>query len=375
MQRIGIFGGTFNPVHSEHVSLAKTAVKELNLDKLFIVPTFISPHKSTASVSAEHRVNMLKLAFLGEDKIEISNFEINSGGVSYSYITAEYFKNNFPSAQIFLIVGADMLKDFKTWKYPQRILNAVTLVGAKRQDFIADFSKESEYIESEYGKNVEFLTFNGESRSSTKIRVYASLGLSLSGMTSDKVQEYITANNLYEGGLYYEYLKRVLPEKRLIHTANVIVTALKKVKELGLDANKVEISALLHDVAKYQDPTSYKDFCLEEKVPNPVVHAFLGAYVCEKVLGIKDRDIINAVKYHTSGRPNMSSLEKLIFVADMVEEGRNYEGVEYLRALYENNTLDECFRECLKEELLHLKNKKTEIFRLTEEAYEYYAKE
>ena len=204
--------------------------------------------------------------------------------------------------------------------------------------------------------------------------MYASLGLSLSGLTEENVSKYIKNNDLYDGGLYYEYVKRVLPEKRLVHTANVIVTALKKAKELGLDATKVEVSALLHDVAKYQDPQSYQDFRLNEKVPKPVVHAFLGAYVVEKVLGITDLDIINAVKYHTSGRPSMSDLEKLIFVADMVEEGRTYEGVEKLRELYEKETLDVCFLECLKEELLHLKNKKTEIFRLTEEAYIYYVK-
>lgn len=375
MQNIGIFGGTFNPVHSEHIALAKTAVLELNLDKLFVMPTFISPHKKTATVSAEHRINMLKLAFRGEDKIEISDYEISLGGVSYSYITAEHFRSLYKDANIYLITGADMLKDFKTWKHPERILNAVTLVSCKRQDEVIDFSKEAEYIKKTFNKEIKILTFSGESRSSTKIRVYTSLGLSLSGLTEESVSEYIKNNALYEGGLYCEYLKRVLPEKRLVHTANVVVTALKKAKELGLDATKVEVSALLHDVAKYQDPQSYEDFRLNEQVPKPVVHAFLGAYVVEKVLGITDLDIINAVKYHTSGRPNMSDLEKLIFVADMVEEGRTYDGVEKLRELYEKETLDVCFMECLKEELLHLKNKKTEIFRLTEEAYEYYAKE
>ena len=91
------------------------------------------------------------------------------------------------------------------------------------------------------------------------------------------------------------------------------------------------------------------------------------------MLNVKDKDIINAIKYHTSGRPNMSDLEKLILVADMVEESRDYEGVNYLREIYRED-LDKCFIECLKEELLHLKNKNAEIFRLTLDAHEYYVK-
>ena len=111
---------------------------------------------------------------------------------------------------------------------------------------------------------------------------------------------------------------------------------------------------------------------LPENVPAPVVHAFLGAYIAEKVLGVTDKEILDAIRYHTSGRANMSTLEKLIFVADMVEEGRTYEGVEYLRDLYEKEDFEHCFRECLKEEVVHLINKKQYIYEKTLEAYDYY---
>ena len=164
-----------------------------------------------------------------------------------------------------------------------------------------------------------------------------------------------------------------MPEKRLVHTANVAVCALKKVKELGLSYEKTLTAALLHDCAKYKDKKNYKDFVLPEGVPEPVEHAFLGAYLAQKEAGINDGEVLDAIRWHTSGRPAMTALSKLIFVADMVEKGRDYEGVERLRELY-NGDFELCFKECLKEEVLHLINKKSPIYAETLKAYDYYIK-
>jgi len=103
-----------------------------------------------------------------------------------------------------------------------------------------------------------------------------------------------------------------------------------------------------------------------------VVHAFLGAFVLEKELGVTDTEIIDAVRYHTSGKADMSTLGKLVFVADMVEEGRDYDGVEKLRELYDKADFETCFRECLKEEMIHLLNKKQYIFVETLNSYDFY---
>jgi len=106
-----------------------------------------------------------------------------------------------------------------------------------------------------------------------------------------------------------------------------------------------------------------------------VVHSFLGAFIAEKYLGVDDQEILDAIRFHTSGKANMTLLGKLIFVADMVEEGRDYEGVEYLRELYEQEDFEKCFVECLKEEFLHLLNKKQRIYVETINAFEYYVKD
>ncbi len=373
MKRIAVFGGTFNPAHVEHIKLAKHAVAELGLDKLFIMPTYLPPHKNIIPAPATDRLEMLKIAFKGVDKVEISDYEISMQGKSYTYLTVEHFKSVYPDAELFFIVGGDMLTDFKNWRFPERIMGVCTLATFGRDDYFTDYEKEQEYFRKTFGKEFVRLSYEGERYSSTKIRVYSAFGLSISGQVADGVEEYIKSRNLYGGDIYTEYIKKNLPLKRIKHTADVVVTAMQKVKELKLDGEKVRISATLHDCAKYFDKRAFKDFSMPIDVPQPVEHAFLGEYVARTVLGVADEEILDAIKYHTSGKPNMTTLGKLIFVADMVEEGRTYEGVEELRKLYEED-FERCFVECLKEEVLHLINKKQYIYSKTLEAYDYYCK-
>lgn len=370
MKRIAIFGGTFNPVHIEHVKTVAAAIDELKLDKLFLMPTFLPPHKNVSPASGIDRINMLKIAFRSFEKVEISDFELKNVGKSYSYITAEHFRSIYPDAEIFMLVGGDMLKDFKTWKNPERILNAVRLAAVRREDYEFDESAELEYFKSVFKKDFTLLDFTGKTVSSTEIRTYLAFGLKPQGV-DEEVFSYIRENAVYPPDAYQKYILEHLPEKRVIHTANVVICALKKAKELELDYEKVRVAATLHDCAKYDDYRAYDGFSLPKDVPPPVVHAFLGAFVAENVLGVKDVEILDAIKYHTSGKAEMSMLAKLIFVADMIERGRDYEGVDILRAEYEKD-FESCFRLCLKEEVQHLINKKQYIYAETLNAYDYY---
>lgn len=372
MKRIAIFGGTFNPVHVEHVQTVVAAIDELKLDKLFIVPTFLPPHKNVSPAKSSDRINMLKIAFRGVEKAEISDFELKNESKSYSYITAEHFRSLYKDAEIFMIVGGDMLKDFKTWKNPERILKAVNIAAVFRDDYALDITAEREYFKSVFGTDFTLLNYAGKAVSSTEIRTYLAMGLKPQGV-DDEVFSYIRENAVYPPDAYQKYILEHLPEKRVIHTANVVICALKKAKELGLDYEKVRIAATLHDCAKYDDYRAYDGFSLPKDVPPPVVHAFLGAFVAENVLGIKDAEILDAIRYHTSGKAEMSTLSKLIFVADMIEKGRDYDGVDILRDKYEKD-FESCFRICLKEEVQHLLNKKQYIYAETLNAYDYYVK-
>lgn len=370
MKKIGIFGGTFDPVHNQHVSLAKKAIEILGLDKLIIMPTYLPPHKSVLPTNSADRLNMLHLAFKNQSKIEVSDYEISKGGTSYTYLTIEHFKSLY-DAELYFIVGEDMLINFKHWKFPEKILKHARLAVFGRDGVAGNVQKERQYFKENFNADFIWLNFSGLDVSSSKIRVYSSFGLDIVNMVPDSVRKYIEENHLYTADGYTEFAKKTLTEKRLIHTANVVLTALKKAKELGLDENKVRIASTLHDCAKYLKAEDFYGFSVPNDMPKAVVHAYLGAYVCQTVLKIDDDEIIDAVRYHTTGKPNMSTLSKLVFVADMIEEGRSYLGVDELRQ-YFNGDFETCFRKCLYEEVIHLKNRGGDIYHQTLDAYKYY---
>ena len=365
--KVAIFGGSFNPVHNEHIKVAKAVVKELSLDKLIIMPTFISPHKQGVKfISPNHRLNMLNLAFQGEPLIEISDYEVKKQGVSYTYQTVEYFKNLYPSATLYFMMGSDMLENFPTWKNPEQIVKNATLLLTERRSGEFDDSALIDNVYNLYGAVVEKINAYGETISSTKIRVYKKLGLSLDGLVPKAVEDYLDSNNLYEGDRYYEYIKNALPVKRRVHTAGVILMALKLAKRLKVDADKAELAALLHDLAKYNSGEGYEGK-IPSDLPSDIVHQFLGEYIARHELGICDEDVLSAIKYHTTGRANMTDLEKVIYIADLLEPSRKFDGVDLLRKEIDKD-FNKGFKICLEEIVEFLKRDGKEVYELTLQA-------
>ena len=372
MLRIGIFGGSFNPVHSQHVKIALGAIKELNLDKLLVLPTYLSPHKLNTNIeSGEDRLNMLKIAFNGIEKVEVSDFEVESKGVSYTYLSLLHFKNLYPDATFYLIMGSDMLENFPTWKNPEIIAKNSELVLLNRQGDSNLNANAIKVILKLYNKEVIFLKTEGENCSSTEIRLRFKLNLSVYGLLPSGVEEYIRLKNLYKKDKYYSYVNSVLPEKRKTHVLGVILTAKKFAKALGVSEEKAEIASLLHDIAKYEDVSKYENI-LPPNCTKEVAHQFIGEYLAKTQLKVYDEDILNAIKYHTTGRASMSTLEKIVYVADLIEPSRKYSMVNYLRKVIEKD-FDNGFKICVKEVLDFLKSLGNEIYYLTEECYTYYS--
>ena len=378
--RIAVFGGSFDPVHTEHVRLVEAAIQELALDKLFVMPAFAPPHKLGKVLSKdEDRLAMCRLAFDGVKRAEISDYEIAKGGTSYTYLTCQYFREQYPDAEIFWIVGTDMLRDFPTWKHPENILENVTLaVCGRAEENNAWQIEEQENFLARFGKKFRPFTYNGAAVSSTKIRVLAGAGMRLTPCVDEKVAEYIQQNGLYLIPNANEALA-LENSKRQAHSLRVAELAASRAVKLGIPEKQAIAATLFHDCAKNLPENSpyLQGFVLPTEwgpVPDEVKHQFAGAYVAETYFGVTDGDLLNAVRYHTSARPNMSELEKLIFLADMLEEERNYAGVDELRALFwAEKDLDKCLAEALYQTLLFLETKGGEIYPLTKAAYDYYA--
>ena len=136
MERIGIFGGSFDPPHIGHIHAADVAVRELPLDRLLLMPACQPPHK-TLSVDAptpEQRLQMLRIACGENAALQVSDIEISRGGVSYTYETVEAVRRMYPEAQCFLLMGSDMFLNFPHWKHPEKILDNATLAVFYRGD-------------------------------------------------------------------------------------------------------------------------------------------------------------------------------------------------------------------------------------------------
>ena len=374
--KIGIYGGSFDPPHIEHINLCVNAVKSLNLDRLFIVPAKIPPHKKVQPISGEYRLEMVKLALSNVDvpQITVSNFELNSAGKSYTYLTIEHFKSLYKDAQIYFLMGTDMLENFPTWKEPKAILNMAKLYVFGRDGESMERAKQV-FLNAFPGRlnSLVFANFSGKMVSSTHVRHMLTLGLDAKGFLYQNVIDYIKSNNLYFCEKA-EFVKKSLSISRLTHTLGVMDLAKAYAKKLGEDENKAVLAAMLHDVAKYMDKNDFPSFTLPLDVPKPVIHQYLGAYVAEHVLGVTDIDILNAIRYHTTGRSNMSRLEKIVFTADLLEVGRTYDEAPILREAVDKD-FDAGFSLSVKRLLNYLTKQGQPIYYLTKECYNYYVNE
>ncbi len=374
--RIGIFGGSFDPVHIEHIRVAQAAIQTLGLDRLLIMPAFAPPHKKGRTLAGNKaRLEICRLAFSGVEKAEVCDFEIAKGGVSYTYLTCRHFKQVYKDAELFWLVGTDMLRDFPTWKNPKDILSCATLAVCARNEKTDWLEGEQRLFFERFGTNFVCVGYNGADVSSTKIRVLAAAGEDFSSLVPPAVYQYIKDCGLYEIPRAKEALALEKPSRKA-HSIRVALVAAKRAVALKLDEKKAITAALFHDCAKNLPPnhlflqgfTPPSDW---GEVAGSVVHQFSGAYVAEREFGITDGEILDAVRYHTSGKPQMTELGKLIFLADMVEEERAYDGVEKIRSAFYTKSLDEALTLALQETVEFLRKKGAEIYPLTLSALKY----
>lgn len=369
--KIAIFGGAFNPVHREHLNIAAAAVKSLGLDKLIVVPTAVSPHKSgSLCAGGKDRLEMCRLAFGKIAQAEISDFELSRGGVSYSYITCEHFNSLYPDDELYFLMGEDMLASFPRWKNPERILACVKIAACARESD-SRFSESVKAVGRELSIEIRRVPYVGGKVSSTRVRTLAALGEDISEYVTDKVCQYIESKGLYALN-NLRPVKSLEKSSRWAHTVRVAIMCAENAKRADLTEEQAITMAALHDAAKNLKPDSpyLVGFVPPEGVPDPVMHQFSGAFVARKFFGVTDENLLNAIRYHTSGRPGMSDAEALLYLCDMLEEGRSFDGVDGLRELFYRD-VNLCLYRALKQQVDYLASTGAPVYYLTEKAYEY----
>lgn len=199
MGRIGIFGGTFNPVHKGHAKLLNSVMNAIGFDKLIVLPDRIPPHKLADNLASGYdRLNMCKLAFGDINGVEVSDWELKQSGKSYSVITLRHFHSVYPDDRLFFIMGSDMLLSFHTWYCYEEILKLASIVCISRENEDT-VQKLNDYAERLKNKGGEVIIIEEEpfEVSSTLLRDKLKNRQDCSCYLDENVVQYIEANNLY----------------------------------------------------------------------------------------------------------------------------------------------------------------------------------
>ena len=359
--RIGIYGGTFDPPHLGHLTAARTAFELLKLDKLYLIPAAVPPHKPLppSSPDAAERLELTRLA--GEqlglgDRVETLDIELRREGKSYTSDTLRELHAQHPEDELWLLMGTDMFLTLHTWHEPEVIFAhaGVAAFGRTEEDIEPLFAAQRERIYRTYPDARLFtMTVPGViDISSTELRAQLRQGTG-GRYLAPAVYGQILRDGLYETGadLKHLSLKELRPvalsylkHKRIPHVLGTEQEAIRLAIRYGADVEKARVAALLHDctkklemeeqmalVRKYDIPLDE----LEQKALK-LLHAKTGAEIARDVFGVDD-EIYRAIQWHTTGRADMSLLEKVMYLADYIEPTRDFPGVDELRrTVYED---------------------------------------
>ena len=355
--KIGIYGGSFNPPHLGHMAAAESAAKYLGLDELLLIPAGIPPHKmlSADAAGADDRLAMTRL--MGEQialdtgvKVTVSDMEIARGGKSYTADTLRILHEEHPDDELWLLMGSDMVLTFQYWYKPDEIVRYAGLCafGRTEKDGEELFAPQRKYLGQRFpGSRIVTMTLpNLVDVSSTELRARIPKR-ETDGLLAPAVLGYIYRKHLYGTNLDLKRLTledlrpialSYLKAKRIPHVLGTEQTAEALAEKYGADVEKARFAALLHDSTKRLSMEEQLAMCEHyhieldelEKKALKLLHAKTGAALARDVFGADD-EIYNAILWHTTGKANMTLLEKVIYLADYIEPNRDFDGVENLR--------------------------------------------
>ena len=337
--RIGLMGGTFDPVHRAHVEMARRAMEQCALDAVLFLVSGDPPHKSARAPAAD-RFAMLELALAKEPGLYPSRVELDRKGVIYTVDTLRILCKELPKAEFTYIVGADTFYDLSHggWRNVEEIYGLTRFVVFDRPD--------AKPMELPGGRvRAEFAQMPLLNISSTAVRRRVAQGLPYEELVHPNVARYIEEHGLYRGegiGLNeaQEMLKGMVKPSRFRHILGVVESAEELAARFGVEPRRARWAALLHDCAKGM---SYEDSVLAAgRIEPPVdrvtlsqpalIHAPVGALLAREVFGVEDEAVLEAIRVHTTGKRGMTALDLLLYVAYTIEPGREFPGVEEIRA-------------------------------------------
>src|SRR5574344_26535 len=327
METLIIFGGSFDPIHNGHLRIAHAASSLLNADIVFVPAR--GPRWKEPATEPEQRLEMLKIALKSDNSaaFSIDLFEMKSSAeVNYTIDTVRYFKKKYPDRHLYLLIGADQVNAFPKWQDPEGICALATPLYVSRPDVVLDDSVLSRF-------KMRRLPYDKSgSVSSSAIRSLQSVDLPI------PVRDYIEKHDLY----YMAKLKAMEKPSRLIHSISVANLAyFIAQKNRCEDYQNAYIAGLLHDVGKDVPLPKAREilkanFPEYADSPDWCIHQFVGAYLANHDFGITNRNILDAIEFHATGKPHMSPIGKIIYSSDKIEPTRGYDSQELINECLKN---------------------------------------
>ncbi len=390
MANIGIFGGTFNPIHNTHISIALSAIEQYKLDKVYFIPCDIPPHKQGQDVlDGQIRLELIEAALSDYNKLFVDDFEIKSEGVSYSYLTVTEYKKRYPEDNLFFIMGSDQLITFDSWYKPEIIASLAQILTVVRStEEESAVLEKIKSLKKTFDKDFLLIKMEVSSVSSSEIRKLSSSNMDIRGFVPAGVDKYIRDHELYRTNSYtladvkklLKEMKETLKPSRYEHTVGVTHCIGNLAMAYNYPVYKAMIAGALHDCAKCISDKERIDICktngieitdVEYKNPS-LLHGKVGAFWAKKKYGISDNEIPHAITYHTTGCPDMNLLDKLLYVADYIEPGRDRAPkLNELRHMAYVD-LDYCLYLIFKNSVEYLKESNEAIDDMTSKTYLYY---
>lgn len=354
MARIGLFGGSFNPVHKGHVFAAESFIRLLALDKLIVMPAADPPHKELAdgSPDAALRLRMLRAAMAEVPGVEVSDLELRRGGKSYTYDTLLQLSAIYPDDELYLLMGTDMLLSFEQWFRFDELFRLAKL-GVALRSSLSQQDREAvqacaERLTKEYGAEITLFDNEIVEMSSTTVRRMLFFDCAESYLPAS-VYSIIRDEKLYGvggdfRGLDFPALEKVSlslhDESRRAHAAGCSRTARELARLYGVSCMDAERAGILHDITKALRPREQLRMCDRYGIPTDeyppdqykLLHGKTAAAAAEKIFG-ENEAVCSAISWHTTGKANMTQLEKILYLADYIEPNRRFDGVDELRRL------------------------------------------
>lgn len=352
MARIGIYGGSFNPPHRGHICAAVQAKALLQLDEILLIPAAAPPHKAMADGSPDGwtRCELTRLAVQDEPGLTVCDLELRREGPDYTVDTLRQLRERYLDDELFLLMGTDMFLTFDKWYQPAQIARLATPVCMARVQpddaLAARLTAQKDAVRQMFGTEPILLQNDCLELSSTEVRRLLFFGIADETL-APAVLHKIEREGLYGvGGDYralpFGDLRRVSlslhKEKRRAHAQGVADTAVRLARAYGADAQLAARAGILHDVTKALTADEQRRLADARQLPvtdferaNPqLLHARTGAEAARRIFG-ECEAVVSAIAWHTTGKPAMTTLEKIIYLADMIEPNRTYPGVDAIR--------------------------------------------